>query len=197
MSQPLPPCQHPSIRGSPVGRRAGRRGRTARHPRPDRQTRQAGRFAEGGGGAIFRAWGERLTGWTLTRRVVLAMIKRRAAAAGLPPSTCCHTFRATGITADLAQPWGMVVGFAAAVDVHHREQKSKRGATTRPARACFPSPRRRPARVRLVQRTPVRRRRGRQTSVGDLLAWAAAGMIRAPGAAAVGGLRPGPQNNAC
>ena len=23
------------------------------------------------------------------------MIKRRAAAAGLPPSTCCHTFRAT------------------------------------------------------------------------------------------------------
>ena len=30
------------------------------------------------------------------------MIKRRAAAAGLPPSTCCHTFRATGITAYLA-----------------------------------------------------------------------------------------------
>ena len=27
------------------------------------------------------------------------MVKRRAAAAGLPPSTCCHTFRATGITA--------------------------------------------------------------------------------------------------
>ena len=25
------------------------------------------------------------------------MIKRRAAAAGLPASTCCHTFRATGI----------------------------------------------------------------------------------------------------
>ena len=30
------------------------------------------------------------------------MIKRRAAAAGLPPSTCCHTFRATGITAYLS-----------------------------------------------------------------------------------------------
>ena len=28
--------------------------------------------------------------------------KRRAAAAGLPPSTCCHTFRATGITAYLS-----------------------------------------------------------------------------------------------
>ena len=30
------------------------------------------------------------------------MIKRRAAAAGLPPSTCCHTFRATAITAYLS-----------------------------------------------------------------------------------------------
>ena len=35
------------------------------------------------------------TGWP-TR------IKRRASAAGLPPSTCCHTFRATGITAYLS-----------------------------------------------------------------------------------------------
>ena len=46
--------------------------------------------------------GRRLTGRALDRRVVLAMIKRRAAAAGLPPSTCCHTFRATGITAYLS-----------------------------------------------------------------------------------------------
>ena len=30
------------------------------------------------------------------------MIKRRASAAGLPTSTCCHTFRATGITASLS-----------------------------------------------------------------------------------------------
>ena len=44
----------------------------------------------------------RLTGRALQRRVVLAMIKRRAVAAGLPPSTCCHTFRATGITAYLS-----------------------------------------------------------------------------------------------
>ena len=29
---------------------------------------------------------------------VLRMIKRRAKAAGLPYFTCCHTFRATGIT---------------------------------------------------------------------------------------------------
>ena len=46
--------------------------------------------------------GRRLTGRTLSRRLVLAMIKRRAAPAALPPSTCCHTFRATGITAYLS-----------------------------------------------------------------------------------------------
>ena len=46
--------------------------------------------------------GRRLTGRALERRVVLAMVKRRAAAAGFPPSTCCHTFRATGITAYLS-----------------------------------------------------------------------------------------------
>ncbi len=41
-------------------------------------------------------------GRALSRRLVLAMIKRRALAADLPPSTCCHTFRATGITAYLS-----------------------------------------------------------------------------------------------
>ena len=46
--------------------------------------------------------GRRLTGRTLSRRLVLAMIKRRALTADLPPSTCCHTFRATGITAYLS-----------------------------------------------------------------------------------------------
>jgi site-specific recombinase XerD len=43
----------------------------------------------------------RLTGRALQRREALDMIKRRAKAAGLPPSTCCHTCRATGITAYL------------------------------------------------------------------------------------------------
>ena len=46
--------------------------------------------------------GRRLTGRAFSRRLVLAVIKRRAAAADLPPSTCCHTFRATGITAYLS-----------------------------------------------------------------------------------------------
>ena len=44
----------------------------------------------------------RLSGRALARRAVLPMIKRRAAAAGLPATTCCHTFRATGITAYLS-----------------------------------------------------------------------------------------------
>ena len=60
---------------------------------------------EDGREALFQSVdrvGDRLTGRSLTRRVVLAMIKRRAATAGLPPSTCCHTFRATGITAYLS-----------------------------------------------------------------------------------------------
>ena len=39
---------------------------------------------------------------TLYRSLSLAMIKWRPAAAGLPPATCCHTFRATGITAYLS-----------------------------------------------------------------------------------------------
>ena len=60
---------------------------------------------EGPKAALFQTVdpaGRRLTGRALDRRLVLAMIKRRAAAAGLPASTCCHTFRATGITAYLS-----------------------------------------------------------------------------------------------
>jgi hypothetical protein len=34
----------------------------------------------------------------MSRTDVLQMIKHRARAAALPFSTCCHTFRATGIT---------------------------------------------------------------------------------------------------
>ena len=43
----------------------------------------------------------RLGDQRMTRNDVLRMVKRRALAAGLPPATCCHTFRATGITAYL------------------------------------------------------------------------------------------------
>ncbi len=49
---------------------------------------------------LFRAIrkGNKLTENPMAREDVLAMIKRRAKAAALPYSTCCHTFRATGIT---------------------------------------------------------------------------------------------------
>jgi integrase/recombinase XerD len=44
---------------------------------------------------------KRITANAMTRTDVLRMVKRRALAAGLPSSTSCHTFRATGITAYL------------------------------------------------------------------------------------------------
>ncbi len=43
----------------------------------------------------------RLTAKRMTRDDALRMVKRRAKANRLPESTCCHTFRATGITAYL------------------------------------------------------------------------------------------------
>jgi integrase/recombinase XerD len=42
-----------------------------------------------------------LTDRAIDRREVWDMVKRRARAAGLPAAICCHTFRATGITAYL------------------------------------------------------------------------------------------------
>ena len=39
-----------------------------------------------------------LSGRRMFREDVFRMLKRRARAAGLPETTCCHTFRATGIT---------------------------------------------------------------------------------------------------
>ena len=62
--------------------------------------------AAGGGGKrtpLFRNMDRKgqLTDRRMNRREVLAMVKRRARAAGLPSSICCHSFRATGITAYL------------------------------------------------------------------------------------------------
>src|SRR5216684_1084363 len=60
-------------------------------------------------GPLFRSMskGDRLSEKAMSRFDVLHMIKRRARAAGLPYSTCCHTFRATGITTYL-QNGGML-----------------------------------------------------------------------------------------
>jgi integrase/recombinase XerD len=51
-------------------------------------------------GPLFRSVDKHrtLTPNAMTRNDALRMIKRRARAAGLPYSTCCHTWRATGIT---------------------------------------------------------------------------------------------------
>jgi integrase len=52
---------------------------------------------------LFRSVNRRgeLTERRLDRREVLAMVKRRARAAGLPDRIGCHTWRATGITSYL------------------------------------------------------------------------------------------------
>jgi integrase len=59
----------------------------------------------------------------MTRTDVLRMIKRRSQAAGLPYSTCCHTFRATGITAYLEN--GGTIENAQAIAAHESPQTTK------------------------------------------------------------------------
>jgi integrase/recombinase XerD len=59
----------------------------------------------------------------MTRTDVLRMIKRRALAAGLPYSTCCHTFRATGITAYLEN--GGTIENAQAIAAHESPRTTK------------------------------------------------------------------------
>ena len=60
----------------------------------------AAKIADDRKGPLFRSLNRErdLTERRLHRLEVLAMIKRRARQAGLPMTTCCHTFRATGIT---------------------------------------------------------------------------------------------------
>jgi len=54
---------------------------------------------------------------------VIRMIKRRALAAGLPSSTCCHTSRATGITAYLEN--GGTIENAQAIAAHESPRTTK------------------------------------------------------------------------
>lgn len=66
---------------------------------------------------------KRLTGQPMHRVDVLRMIKRRALAAGLPSSTCCHTFRATGITTYLEN--GGTIENAQAIAAHESPRTTK------------------------------------------------------------------------
>ena len=59
----------------------------------------------------------------MTPSDVLYMVKRRALEAGLPPSICCHTFRATGITAYLEN--GGTVENAQAIANHADSRTTK------------------------------------------------------------------------
>jgi site-specific recombinase XerD len=65
----------------------------------------------------------RLTPNPMTRTDVLRMVKRRAVGAGLPSSTCCHTFRATGITAYLEN--GGTIENAQTIAAHESPRTTK------------------------------------------------------------------------
>lgn len=71
----------------------------------------------------FHQHDRHLTNRALYRQDVLRMIKRRAQAAGLPASTRCHTFRATGITAYLAN--GGTIEKAQAIAAHESPRTTK------------------------------------------------------------------------
>jgi len=65
----------------------------------------------------------KITANPVTRTDVLRMVKRRALDAGLPSSTCCHTFRATGITAYLEN--GGTIENAQAIAAHESPRTTK------------------------------------------------------------------------
>jgi integrase/recombinase XerD len=65
----------------------------------------------------------KLTGRPIFARNALDMIKRRAKAIGLPETVCCHTFRATGITAYLEN--GGTIENAQAIANHESPKTTK------------------------------------------------------------------------
>jgi integrase/recombinase XerD len=78
------------------------------------------------GGALFRTAIRRtgaLSAHRLTRNDALRMIKRRAIKVGLPRGTCCHSFRATGITAYLEN--GGTIENAQAIAAHESPRTTK------------------------------------------------------------------------
>lgn len=76
--------------------------------------------------ALFRSAAGRtgtLTELRMTRKDALRMVKRRAAKVGLPARTCCHTFRATGITAYLEN--GGTIEKAQTIAAHESPRTTK------------------------------------------------------------------------
>ncbi len=74
---------------------------------------------------LFRSVDKRreATANPMTRTDVLRMVKRLSLDAGLPSSTCCHTFRATGITAYLES--GGTIENAQAIAAHESPRTTK------------------------------------------------------------------------
>ena len=74
---------------------------------------------------LFRTFGRNgeVTARPLYEADVLRIVKVRAKAIGLPESTCCHTFRATGITAYLEN--GGTIEKAQAIAAHASPRTTK------------------------------------------------------------------------
>lgn len=85
----------------------------------------AGGITDARGAPLFRRLDRRrrLTSGRLTRRETLAMVKRRAVAAGLGDRVCNHSFRATGITAYLEG--GGTLEHAQAIAAHESPRTTK------------------------------------------------------------------------
>jgi site-specific recombinase XerD len=86
---------------------------------------EAARIGDAKKGPLFRTIdrSRALTTTRITRTDVLRMVKRWAKEAGLPYSTCCHTFRATGITAYLEN--GGTIENAQAIAAHESPRTTK------------------------------------------------------------------------
>jgi integrase/recombinase XerD len=98
------------------------------HPKPARYLDaylEAAGIREDRKSALFRSMGRehRITDRPMASIDALKMIKRRATAASLPSTTCCHTFRATGITAYLEN--GGTIEGAQAIAAHESPRTTK------------------------------------------------------------------------
>jgi site-specific recombinase XerD len=76
-------------------------------------------------GPLFRTVNRKrqLTKQSMHRNDAIRMIKRRGRGVNLPPGICCHTFRATGITAYLEN--GGTIEHAQAIAVHESPRTTK------------------------------------------------------------------------
>jgi integrase/recombinase XerD len=86
---------------------------------------QAAAIADEKKAPLFRTFDRNrgLTDHAMTRTDVLPKVKRRAPAAGISAAACCHTFRATGITAYLEN--GGTLENAQKIAAHESPRTSK------------------------------------------------------------------------